>query len=78
MWVFTADAGDPPQPRDCRYYLSQAEAQAALDSVLAGAPETNPRNLREEPDDYIPIEERLATPQLFPNGETRYSQLQPR
>jgi hypothetical protein len=76
MWVFTTTVpnSDPPQNRDWRYF-SQDEAQAAFDSVQTNVPENNPHNLREESDDYIPIEDREAIPYLFPKGVNRYSQL---
>jgi hypothetical protein len=75
MWVFTFDApGEPPVIADSRHE-TQADAERIMAGLTESAPTCNPRNLREEPEDYIPIEERNATPHLFPNGETRHSQL---
>jgi hypothetical protein len=78
MWVYTIDiTSEFSDAADCRF-PTQEEAEAHFTLAQSEQADLNPRNLREEPDDYVPIEERNATPQLFPGGITCRSQMSPR
>ena len=76
MWVFTITADDRREV-DNRF-TTRDEAAAVFNCTYRERPDAKARDLREEPDDYVPIEERNASPELFPPGVTCRSQLPPR
>jgi hypothetical protein len=76
MWLYTIDAGDPPLAVDVRFEdQDRLVAEASYRNAVATRSEAKPRNYRKMPDDYVPIEERNASPELFPDGITCRSQM---
>ena len=78
MWVYTITEDAATRREVDVRFETRDEAASSFNMVYRERPDSKAKDLREEPEDYVPIEERNASPELFPPGVTCRSQLPPR